>query len=124
MVEHGIPLWRVRAIIRTLHPQIVGINYGWDRDTETIEVVKPPHEILQSEAYLHSPFVTIFEGAGALRRRLDGTEAEINFPVLEELRDQGATDYVVLPLLFADGQINAISIPTDRPRGGAGADSA
>ena len=120
MVEHGIPLWRVRAIIRTLHPQIVGINYGWDRDTETIEVVKPPHEILQSEAYLHSPFVTIFEGAGALRRRLDGTEAEIDFPVLEELRDQGATDYVALPLLFADGQINAISIATDRPGGVAG----
>ena len=120
MVENGIPLYRVRVTLRTLHPQVVGTSYGWERATGVVETTTQPHSIVDTGTYRNSPYAPIFEGAGAIRRRLEGPDAEIDFPVLEELRDAGATDYVALPLLFSDGQINAITIAADRPGGFTG----
>ena len=52
-----------------------------------------------------------------MRRRLDIPEAALDFPILEELGAMGATDYVALPLVFADGRINAMTLACDRPGG-------
>lgn len=116
LVRDGTPVMRLRLTLRTLHPQLVGITYTWQRDTEEVEMFEAPHSILSSEQYLKSPYAAIFEGAGGMRRRLD-VSGELEFPVLQELRDQGATDYVAMPVYFRDGEINALTIATDRPGG-------
>ncbi len=117
MVRSGIPLVRVRVTIRFLHPQVIGTIYTWRRDAGEVEAYSPPHSIVQSESYLNSPYAAIFEGAGAIRRRLDIPDAKLDYPILEELRAQGVTDYVALPLPFSDGQINVITISSDQPGG-------
>ena len=117
MVEDGIPVYRVRVNIRTLHPQFIGSIYAWNRGSEQVDEFTPAHDILLEDRYLRSPYAPIFEGAGGVRRRLDGDDVKLDFPVLEELRTEGATDYVAMPLMFSDGRINAITLATDRPGG-------
>ncbi len=122
MVAEGIPLWRMRINIRTLHPLVFGTAYTWRRDADHVEEFNPPHSILDTAQYLDSPFAAIFDGAGGIRRRLDVPGVEIDFPILKELHAEGATDYVAMPILFHDGKINAITFATDRPGGFATAE--
>jgi adenylate cyclase len=117
MVEIGMPLCRLRVTLRTLHPQYLGTSYTWTRGSEEVEEFLPTYEILLTDQYLKSPYAGIFEGAGGIRRRLDVPGIILDFPILEDLRDAGATDYIALPLLFSDGKINALTLAADRPGG-------
>ena len=113
----GMCLLRVRLTVRTLHPQVIGASFTWSRTTDEVEEFRPPHSILGTDAFLKSPYASLFEGAGAIRRRLDVPGLPLEYPVLEDLRAEGATDYVAMPIAFSDGQINALTLATDRPGG-------
>jgi adenylate cyclase len=113
----GIPVYRLRITIRTLHPQFLGITYTWTEDDNQVEEFTPPHTIVQEDRYLSSPYAAIFEGAGGIRRRLEGESTVLDFPILAELKEAGATDYVAMPLTFSDGRIAAITIATRRKGG-------
>ena len=117
MVAAGIAVMRLRLTLRTMHPQLAGLSHSWLRDSDSVEEYWPPLTVLQEDTFLKSPYALLFQGAGAVRRRLDIPGAVLDFPILEELRAQGATDYVALPLVFADGRINAMTLATDRPGG-------
>src|SRR3546814_1921799 len=71
----------------------------------------------ETPAVQASPLPLIFKGAAAIRRRLDVPEETMDFPVLADLRELGATDYVAMPLAFSDGMINFMTWATDRPGG-------
>lgn len=115
--SQGYPLLRMRITVRTLHPQVLGVSFTWDRDQDEVDVYEPPYSILLTDTYLRSPYAAIFDGAGGMRRRLDTPNARIDFPILEEIRERGATDYVAMPFTFSSGQINAITLAADRPGG-------
>jgi adenylate cyclase len=113
----GLPVFRLRTTLRTMHPQLAGLSHTWRRDTDTVEESWPPLSVLQEDTFLKSPYALIFEGAGGVRRRLDIPGETLDFPILEELRALGVTDYVALPLIFSSGRISAITVACDR-RGG------
>ena len=117
LVAEDIPLWRMYCLIRTLHPQVFGTSYTWRRDTDAIEEVSAPHGTLESTLHLESPCAAIFDGASAIRRRLDIARPRLDFPILEDLHAENATDYVAMPLPFSDGQVSVISFAADRPGG-------
>ena len=119
--ESGVPLWRAVLSIRAIHPKILSTVYYWLRDADSV-VLERGYDILDDPIYLNSPFKVIHDGAAALRRRLTGPEPRLDFPVLHELRAQGGTDYVVMPLSFSDGTINVISWASDAPGGFGGED--
>jgi adenylate cyclase len=117
----GIPLSRAYIAFRVLHPLYEAMGMTWLRgsgvESESYihrEGEQPP-EPLASSPILHMvrtqlPF---------LRRRLTGDEAIIDFPVLAELRDAGATDYLGYLVLFGGRPRDGIagSWTTDRPSG-------
>ncbi len=113
----GIPLWRLVIIIRTLHPQVVAFVEHWHSVSGELVAFDYDHEGLETPEFLNSPLVPIFEGAGGIRRRLDIDSPVLDFGVLKDLHAEGATDYVAMPMLFSDGQINAVCISSDRPGG-------
>lgn len=117
MIAAGIPLWRMTVLMRTLHPELVGTSYRWWRKTWAVEETRAPHSVLVSPEYLNSPMRAIFEGAGGIRRRLDGADPVLDFGILKDLHAEGGTDYVALPLLFSDGTVNVLTLSSDR-RGG------
>ena len=119
LVEAGLPLARASFHIRTLHPELFGMGFYWHRGVDEIRIFRAEHGIQQTPLYQRSPMRLLFEGAGAVRQRLDlpDTEFDFDFPLLEELRDEGLTDYVALPMTFSDGKIHGTTWSSDRPGG-------
>ena len=117
MIAAGLPLWRTRLLVRTLNPLLFALVYNWQRDGDEVTQFEISHEILQGEQYRNSPFALVINGEGGVRRRLEGPNARLDFPVLEDLVAEGATDYVAMPLRFSDGQLNILTLVSDRPGG-------
>lgn len=113
----GVRLWRLKLFIRTLNPQLYGKFYTWERGQEQVEETQATHKGMQSEAYLNSPFATIINGEGGIRRNLEGAEPSLDYPILKDLLEEGATDYVALPMRFSDGQINILSLVSNQTGG-------
>ena len=117
LVAIGVPLLRANLLVRTLHPQVMGASHVWSRDTDAVHVEEIRHARADEEKFLTSPFVPIFEGRGGIRRRLAGPGAVLDFPMLRELAEAGASDYVAVPITFSDGQIHALTLVTDAEDG-------
>ena len=116
LVACGIPLWRVAVFVRTLHPQVMGRRFIWRPGTE-IEVSEAPFELLESSDFLENPIAQVYATGRALRRKLADPDCAVDFPVLSELRAEGITDYLALPLVFSDGAIHAVTCTTQQPGG-------
>lgn len=117
LVAEGFPLYRMSVGTRTLHPQVLAIGYVWRRGNGEPVEEQREHGILENPVYLRSPIKAIYDGAPEVRRRLEGRDAVIDFPILEELRAEGVTDYLALPMRLSEGRRGTITIATDRPGG-------
>jgi adenylate cyclase len=117
LLDLGLPLARASFHVRMLHPQLYGVGLYWRRGHGQIEEFRAKHSILQTAMFQNSPMRVLFEGAGAVRQRLDLDGVDFAFPLFYELREQGITDYVALPITFSDGKIHGTTWSTDRPGG-------
>ena len=94
LVAFGMPLQRVMIGMRTLHPSIDAVTYTWQRGgaAESANFVIDQR---QQDGWQRSPLHHMLEtDTHDLRRRLAGPGADRDFPILEELAAQGATDYL------------------------------
>lgn len=110
LIAAGVPLWRISVAIWTLHPQLAGTTYTWRSDREGVAQVYTPHGALESPGYLNSPVKFVTDGLGGVRQRLDTGEPRYPFPVMNDLKAEGATDYVAMPLPFSDGSIHSMTL--------------
>ncbi len=117
LCAEGFPVFRLFVSLRTLHPQVLAIGLAWRRGEPEATEVPRAHSILESPQYLNSPIRLIFEGAPMVRRRIGAGDGALDFPILADLKVEGVTDYLALPLPFSHGRTNVISIATDRPGG-------
>ena len=124
LVAAGLPLARASFHIRILHPQLFGMGYYWQRGSDEIRVFRAEHGIQETSLYQQSPMRILFEGAGAVRQRLDLPDVAFRFPLFYELRAEGLTDYVALPVTFSDGKIHGTTWSSDRPGGFSSSDLA
>jgi adenylate cyclase len=74
------------------------------------------HGIERTATYIESPVRLVVEEGQSLNWHLQGKDL-LPFPVLEELRDQGYTHYVMEPLIYGVGLISAFSWATKRSGG-------
>lgn len=114
LVAAGIPLYRLAYFQLTLHPEFDGKAYFWRRDRGVQTGVAAPG-LFQRAEYRDNPLVHVFEERKTVRFRLDRIEPQA--PVLKELKEEGATDYVALPLLFGNGHVDGLSVVSDKPDG-------
>jgi adenylate cyclase len=117
IVAAGIPLWRGFCVVSTLHPQIAATAYVWRRDEIGAGRQTASHERVQTPELLQSPFAEVRKSRRMLRRRLADPACPDDYPIVLQLREQGGTDYVAMPMLCSGGQINVISWATDRAGG-------
>lgn len=117
LVARGLPLVRFTAFLRTLHPQATGHSVIWYREAEQPQALRVLRGMEDTEAFRRSPLPVIFEGAAGIRRRLDVADENFDFPVLDDLKAEGMTDYVAMPLVFSDGLINFVTWCSDKPGG-------
>ena len=117
LVGEGMPISRLRLVIQTLNPQLFAHTYTWRQETGQATAYQATHKGLQTSQFLDSPFAVILRGEGGVRRRLDGPSPQLDFPILKDLIEEGATDYIAMPMRFSDGQINVISLVSHEPGG-------
>jgi adenylate cyclase len=115
LVAAGLPLWRVGAFVRTLHPDIYGRNFIWRPGAE-VEIGTVDFNIVDSQEFKASPISIVFAQGIEVRARADDPESA-RFPIIDDLRAEGATDYIALPLHFTDGLSHASSWTTKQPGG-------
>ncbi|MCV0427885.1 MAG: adenylate/guanylate cyclase domain-containing protein, partial [Roseibium sp.] len=108
---------RISILIWSLHPMIAGRLYIWNRDEDEVKSFSPSYENLESPAFRLSPLQHVADGLGGVRQKLDTNPDEFNFPIMEDLRQKGVTDYVAMPLPFSDGRINVMTLASDHPKG-------
>lgn len=124
LVAIGVPVARTTVNVGTLHPQLIGIAARWTAGDGIAEDVALAHGLLDTAAFRRSPIQRIYETGEPLRRRLDGTAAVEEFPILGELKEQGCTDYLALPLLLGGVTRNGATFASNRPGGFSDADIA
>ncbi len=115
LVRAGLPLWRVGVFVRTLHPDIFGRNFIWRPGAE-VEVGTVDFHILDSPEFINSPLAIVFREGQEVRCRLDDPASK-RFPFIDDMRAEGVTDYIALPLLFMDRAVHASSWTTKQPGG-------
>ncbi|NTS33644.1 adenylate cyclase [Phyllobacterium sp. YR620] len=90
----GLPIARVNLSFSMLHPLYDALGFTWMRATG-MSVEGYRHDPAgKPERFLQSPyFYLLNNNLEHLRRRLD-RDGPVEFPVLEELRQEGMTDYL------------------------------
>jgi adenylate cyclase len=116
MLAAGLPLFRVTLHVSTLHPQYLGATFVWFRSGQSsFRLIA--HELAEMIRYDDNPVARVVIGGETLRRRIVG-DAVLDFPILHDLNEQGATDYLALPVPSAHSARNyMVSYVTDRPGG-------
>jgi adenylate cyclase len=127
LLHKGLPIGRANVIVDTLHPVHEGRAFRWRRDDPQLapmveygrtNVSGPMQESWRRSIYYH----LLQTGESLLRCRLI-VDPRADFPILDELRSEGQTDYVVLINRFAAegalGEMDGVysSWSTDHPDG-------
>jgi len=111
----GMPIDRVAFFFGTLHPQYFGIALHWNGTA--VRILEASYQMGESQEVRNSPARRITEGERVIRRRLERDDCPADFPVLEELRAAGITDYVIAEVVFGNGSRNSVSLATRRAGG-------
>lgn len=115
LIAAGIPLFRVAFYVRTLHPDIFGRNFIW-RPDEPIHVGTADHSIQDTPQFQASPISIVAREGREIRARV-GDPDSARWPIVEDLRAEGVTDYIALPIRFIDGSAHTTSWTTKQPGG-------
>ena len=116
LVVAGLPLDRFSLHMGTLHPQLIGFAWNWNRDDELCDEVKVSEAAQTSASFLRNPLLRVRELGQVIRRQPQAPGAAEEFPILAELGNAGIVDYIARPLSGA-GYRNMMTIATKRTGG-------
>jgi adenylate cyclase len=117
MLEHGIAISRLSVMIWSLHPMIAGKSYIWRKGEDEVTTFAPSYEIFDHPSFVNSPLRHVSKGLGGVRQKINSDYRDNSFPIIEDLKKEGATDYVAMPLSFSDGRKHVLTLTGDHPDG-------
>lgn len=106
--EAGLPLARAMVIIDTLHPVHEGTVFRWRSDNVEENAATQYGRTTEGElaaSWQRSPFFHLLQTGGEELRRRIAFGDPIDFPSIQEMKDQGYTDNVLFVRRFAEGGI-------------------
>jgi adenylate cyclase len=115
LIAAGIPLYRVGFYIRTLHPDIFGRNFIWKLG-EPIQVGTADYSITETPQFHASPISIVAREGREIRARVSDPHSA-RWPIVQDLRAEGVTDYIALPIRFIDGSAHTTSWTTKQEGG-------
>ena len=114
MLAAGFPLLRATLQLRTLHPQYLGVTLVWWRTTGQTVQTFITHEVQDLFGNEDNPVRRVLVAGETVRRRVDVADDELDFPILHDLKAEGATDYFALPVKNSFGTNYMVTYVTDR----------
>lgn len=101
LIHLGLPLIRLHSSASTLHPIYGAISHTWERSSGDVASNPRPRANYASLPWQQSPFFHMLrQGLSVLRQKLD-RKSELEFPIYEEFRAIGGTDYYARMVGFA-----------------------
>jgi len=108
----GVPVDRISAFVRTLHPTVVGRAFRWSTG-QPVEVFEPSHEaFIKSSVFTNSPVRVVVDSQRELHMKIGPKGTPQKYPVLDDLAAEDFVDYFAAPLVFTTGETHAISFAT------------
>ncbi len=108
---------RVFLSLHTLHPAFRARTYLWQQRTRRVSMIEWPHGLKNRPGYYNSPDFHVHSTGTELRVKGLQTVDPHPCDLYGQLRAEGYTDYLIVPLAFGDGTINTLSIGTKLPSG-------
>ncbi|WP_102224847.1 adenylate/guanylate cyclase domain-containing protein [Acidimangrovimonas sediminis] len=101
----GVPIDRVYLSFSMLHPLYDALGFSWRRgEGLSVEGLTLPRNEEKPERFLKSPFYFLLQNKlDHLRRRIE-PDTPSEFPIFDDLKAMGATDYLCFVQSFGDGQ--------------------
>ena len=117
----GLPIDRLTIGVPILLPHVAGMQVRWyrGRPVERIEFPATAETLRAMEA---SPVRAAYQDGAMTRCRIGPQRSAGDYPIVDDLRGDGFTDYVALPVRFSDGTFKALSVATRAPGGFADSD--
>ncbi len=115
----GVPVDRLTVFVTTLHPTVAGRQFRWRPDAGA-SVAELTFAVQSSAAFQASPVAVMMRERQEMRLVLDDTLVPGTYPILDDLRREGFTDYLSLPLIFTTGEVHAVTFATRAPGGFTG----
>lgn len=103
LVAAGIPIMRVNLSTRAHHPEIGAVAFRWNRDKQSEQFTYSRNSNVDElvNEYRQSPLFYLFSNRiSELRQRLDVPDPDLDFPMFDDLRAQGATEYFAAKRFF------------------------
>ncbi len=116
LISAGLAIDRCAAFVTTLHPNIMGRRFLWNRGQD-VAIGEADYQIQETDLYRKSTAAKVLASGETIRCRIGKTGDQGEYNIVEDLRAEGFTDYVIQPLDFLNGENHAISWATKR-RGG------
>ena len=111
----GVPVGRATMHFRTLHPQWLGARILWRPGLQEAKITTFGYGVEMTSQFLNSPMNDILSGAAEVRQKLEG--GATSYPLYDELRREGLTDYVAWPMDHTLGKRHVVTFSSDRPGG-------
>lgn len=100
LVELGVPLLRLHLAQSAFHPIYGGIGFNWWRE-DGVSSESYARSEAPRDAWLNSPLYHLIESPDVeLREPILGPNEPSRFPLLNELKEKGATDYFATKVLL------------------------
>lgn len=117
LVSIGLPLDRASLHVGTLHPQLFGFAWNWNRADGLFDEVRVDSASLKTDSYRRSPLCRVIEQGESFRGDTGDPASTARFPFLSELAGQGIVEYIALPLGGGGAYHNAATVATGRKTG-------
>ena len=116
LMQTGMQLQRASCGLNTMHPEVYAKQLIWQEGKGTHSVLAS-HETIASSMFMNSPVAYVWREKVKLHLNLEVPEDELQYDLCREMKEEGATDYLVLPLPFRNGGYSFISWSTIKPGG-------
>jgi adenylate cyclase len=119
LMEAGVPVDRASLHFQTNHPQWRGARLLWRKGLAEAEFDFYGYGVETTQRFLMSPLKVIHDGAEELRKDLEApvADSEAESSLYPDLRSEGLTDYIALPLDHTLGKRHVVTFATARAGG-------
>lgn len=113
----NVPVDRVTTGIWVVHPNVRAEASIWSSDRAP-ELVLYTADSTSADNYVKSPVKLVHETRQTVRVQIERDPVAADaFPVVVDMREEGYTDYIAVPMPFSDGSVKFASFATKAPGG-------
>lgn len=117
LLEAGFDIERVTVHVGTLHPQLLGFYWYFQRGDGIVDELKVHIDGYDAPRYRRSPLAGVIEHGRTFRADTADAALQARYPLLADLAAEGIREYCVLPLGTGKAYHNAITLGTVRESG-------